>query len=125
MLFPMHVVILELIIDPVCAMVFEAEPGGAKAMQESPRKRDEALFGRDQLGLALLQGFGILAGVLGVYVWSLGHASEAEARGGAFLGIGGREPDPGLDGRLDRRAARSSPLTIGSTGSSPPSRALS
>ena len=87
MLFPMHVVFLELIIDPVCAMVFEAEPGAATAMQQPPRRRDESLFGGAQLGLALLQGTGVLAGVLGIYVWSLGLVSEPEARGAAFLAL--------------------------------------
>ena len=85
LLYPMHVVLLELIIDPVCAMVFEAEPGGAGAMKHPPRPRDEPLFGPRQLGLALLQGAGVLAGVLGVYLWSLGHHPEDQARGAAFL----------------------------------------
>jgi Ca2+-transporting ATPase len=87
LLFPMHVVFLELIIDPVCAMVFEAEPGAPNAMQRPPRRRDEVLFGPVQLGLALLQGAGVLAGVLGVYLWSLSHYPEPEARGAAFLAL--------------------------------------
>ena len=85
--FPMHVVFLELIIDPVCAMVFEAEPGAANAMQRPPRRRDEALFGPVQFGLALLQGSGVLLGVFGVYVWSLSQYPEPEARGAAFLAL--------------------------------------
>lgn len=87
LLFPMHVVFLELIIDPVCAMVFEAEPGSASAMEHPPRRRDEALFGPEQIGLALIQGTGVLVGVLGVYVWALGQYPEAEARGAAFLAL--------------------------------------
>jgi Ca2+-transporting ATPase len=87
LLFPMHVVFLELIIDPVCAMVFEAEPGGASAMQQPPRRRDEALFGPTQLGLALLQGTGILAGVFCLYVWSLRRYPEGEARAAAFVAL--------------------------------------
>ena len=87
LLFPMHVVFLELVIDPVCAMVFEVEPGSADAMRRPPRRRNEALFGPVQLGLALLQGCGVLAGVLGVYVWSLGRYSEPEARGAGFVAL--------------------------------------
>ena len=87
LLFPMHVVFLELVIDPVCAMVFEAEPGGANAMQRPPRRRDEALFGPAQLALALLQGAVVLIGVFGVYVWSLGRYPDTEARGAAFLAL--------------------------------------
>ena len=87
LLFPMHVVFLELIIDPVSAMVFEAEPGEANAMQRPPRRRDEALFGPAQLGLALLQGAGVLIGVFGLYAWSLGRYPAPEARGAAFLAL--------------------------------------
>lgn len=85
LLYPMHVVFLELVIDPVCAMVFEAEPGGADAMTRPPRRHDEPLFGPRQLGLALLQGTGVLAGVLGIYLFALAHHPENQARGAAFL----------------------------------------
>ena len=85
LLFPMHVVFLELIIDPVCAMVFEAEPGADDAMRRPPRPRDEALFGPVQLGLAGLQGLAVFAAVLGAYVWALPRFPQDEARGGAFL----------------------------------------
>jgi len=85
LLYPMHVVFLELVIDPVCAMVFEAEPGGADAMKHPPRRPEEPLFGPRQLGLALLQGVGVLAGVLGIYLWALDHHPENQARGAAFL----------------------------------------
>jgi Ca2+-transporting ATPase len=87
MLFPMHVVFLELIIDPVCAMVFEAEQGAANAMRLPPRRRDEALFGPAQVGLALLQGLGVLVAVFGLYVWALGRFPQTEARGAAFLAL--------------------------------------
>lgn len=85
LLYPMHVVFLELLIDPVCAMVFEAEPGGARAMRHPPRRRDEPLFGPRQVSLALLQGAGVLAVVMGIYVWALGQHPESQARGAAFL----------------------------------------
>jgi Ca2+-transporting ATPase len=85
LLYPMHVVFLELVIDPVCAMVFEAEPGGVDAMKRPPRRPDEPLFGLSQLGLALLQGASILAGVLGIYLFALAHHPENQARGAAFL----------------------------------------
>lgn len=87
LLFPMHVVFLELIIDPICAMVFEAEPGGPTAMRRPPRRRDEALFGPVQLWLALLQGLGVLVGVLAIYLWALTRYPQVEARGAAFLAL--------------------------------------
>ena len=85
LLLPMHVVLLELAIDPICAMVFESEPGELTAMLRPPRKQDEALFGLRQLSLSVLQGAVILSGVLGVYLWSLARYPADEARGAAFI----------------------------------------
>jgi Ca2+-transporting ATPase len=49
LLFPMHVMLMELVIDPTCALVFEAERSETKAMQRPPRRKDEALFGTTQI----------------------------------------------------------------------------
>ena len=84
LLLPMHVVLMELAIDPICALVFEAEPSDAQAMKQPPRRRSEPLFGPAQIGWALLQGLGVLLGTLGVYVWALHGRTEAQARGAAF-----------------------------------------
>lgn len=85
LLFPMHVVLLELAIDPTCALVFEAERSEEKAMRAPPRRPDEPLFGSFELALAAMQGVGFCLAVLGLYVWALGAATESEARGAAFL----------------------------------------
>ena len=87
LLFPMHVVVMELAIDPLCALVFEGEPSGADAMLRPPRRQDESLFGLRQLAVALSQGIGLLAGVFSLYVWALGRWSETEARGAAFAAL--------------------------------------
>ena len=87
MLFPTHVVLLELAIDPLCAMLFEGEPSESDAMLRPPRPRDEPLFGLPQLLLAALQGGVALGGVFGLYVWALAAHPEAEARGAAFLAL--------------------------------------
>ena len=84
-LYPMHVVLLELAIDPICALAFEGEPSDAAAMSRPPRRADESLFGARQLGAALLQGASILAGTLGFYLWALQTGPETQARGAAFL----------------------------------------
>ncbi len=89
MLFPMHIVLLELVIDPTCALVFEAEPSDRKAMQRPPRRSGELLFGRRELVLAFAQGVGLLAADLALY-WSLltvGGADEPAARGAAFIAL--------------------------------------
>jgi Ca2+-transporting ATPase len=86
-LYPMHVVLLELAIDPICALAFEGEPSEAAAMTRPPRRAGEGLFGARQLGAALIQGVSILIGVLGLYLWALQTGPEAEARGAAFLAL--------------------------------------
>ena len=86
-LFPMQVVVLELAIDPLCALVFEGEPSEAGAMRRPPRPQAESLFGTRQVGLALLQGAVLLAAVFGLYAWALTRWPAAEARGAAFLAL--------------------------------------
>ncbi len=88
LLFPMHIVLLELVIDPTCALVFEAEPSDRKAMRRPPRRAGELLFGRRELVLAVLQGAGILTVVFGLY-WGLLRSGETEpvARGVAFIAL--------------------------------------
>lgn len=87
LLLPMHVVLLEFAVDPICALVFEGEPSEDDAMRQPPRRRDDALFGRRHILFALLQGGGILAGVAGLYLWALAAYPEPAARGAAFAAL--------------------------------------
>ncbi|HMA10372.1 MAG TPA: HAD-IC family P-type ATPase, partial [Steroidobacteraceae bacterium] len=66
-LFPMHVVLLELVVDPVCSLVFESEPAERSAMRRPPRAASESLFGRRQLFFAVVQGMVLLVAILGLY----------------------------------------------------------
>ena len=65
-LLPVHVAFLHLIIDPACSIVLEAEPAEAKVMKRPPRNPKEPLFGRKTLGLAVLQGGGILVNFIDI-----------------------------------------------------------
>ena len=86
LLYPMHVVMLELIIDPVCSLVFESEPSDRSAMLRPPRSIKEPLFGRPQMILAAVQGLTLLAAVLAIYVWALNSGlPEGEARAAGFI----------------------------------------
>ena len=86
LLYPMHVVMLELIIDPVCSLVFESEPSDQAAMLRRPRSIKEPLFGRPQMILAAVQGGVLLAAVLGIYIWSLNNGlAENQARAAGFI----------------------------------------
>nr|WP_051849497.1 cation-translocating P-type ATPase [Thiomonas sp. FB-Cd] len=64
LLLPVHIVLLELLIDPACSIVFEAEPAAADVMQRPPRPLAASPFTLDNIGFALLQGLGIAAVLL-------------------------------------------------------------
>jgi Ca2+-transporting ATPase len=82
---PAHVVLMELIIDPTCALVFESQPNEADAMLKPPHRRDEPLFGLRDLWLGFVQGFVVFLAVMSVYVIDNGlGAPEPQARGLAF-----------------------------------------
>ena len=84
-LLPVHVVFLELIIDPACSVVFEAEPEEADVMNRPPRNSQEPLFSRRTLIMSLLQGASVLLIVLAVFAISLYRGQgEFEARALTF-----------------------------------------
>ncbi len=83
-LFPMHIALLELAIDPACAMVFENEPADEDVMRQPPRDPAAPLFAGGTLVQAVLQGLGVLVAVLGVYVWGTQQLDEGQARSLAF-----------------------------------------
>jgi Ca2+-transporting ATPase len=88
MLYPMHLVLLELIIDPLCSIVFEAEPSETDAMKRPPRNADEPLFGSTQVLWAALQGVVLLASVLGFYWWMIeAGTTDGEARAASFTAL--------------------------------------
>ncbi len=55
-LSPIHIAFLEMVIDPVCSLVFEAETEEDNIMQRPPRPPDEPLFARRQIIWSVLQG---------------------------------------------------------------------
>lgn len=67
-LLPFHIVFLELIIDPACSIVFEAEPEEAYIMNKPPRNLQEPLFSRRNITFSLLQGSSVLLIVLAVFI---------------------------------------------------------
>lgn len=87
LLMPMHVVLLELVIDPVCALAFEAAPGEAAAMKRPPRQAAEPLFGLRQLAGAAGAGAILLVVLLLLYGGAAAILPIDEARGAAFAGL--------------------------------------
>src|SRR3569623_675508 len=81
MFWPVHIAFLQLIIDPTCALVFEAEREDAGTMKRPPRSPSAPLFGGKVLVLSLLQGMGVLLIVLAVVMLALERGrEEGEAR---------------------------------------------
>jgi Ca2+-transporting ATPase len=66
LLMPVHILFLQLIIDPACSVVFEAEPLEPDAMRLPPRRPDQKLFDRAVMVRGLWQGAGLLLLLLGV-----------------------------------------------------------
>jgi Ca2+-transporting ATPase len=84
-LAPVHIVFLELIIDPACSIVFEAEPEEAGTMERPPRRPDAPLFSLRTMLLSLLQGATVFLAVAAVYGLSLQHGQGIdEARALTF-----------------------------------------
>jgi Ca2+-transporting ATPase len=84
-LLPVHIVFMELIIDPACSIVFEAEQEEANVMKRPPRNRREPIFSGRTAMLSMLQGLSVLAIVVAVFMTarSLGRP-ENEARALTF-----------------------------------------
>ena len=56
LLLPIHIAFLEMVIDPACSIVFEAEPDERDLMRRPPRPADARLVSAAMAGWSLLQG---------------------------------------------------------------------
>lgn len=88
LLGPVHIALLEMIIDPVSALAFEAEEAESDAMTRPPRAPDSPLFTRAQLAAAVLEGAVVLTLVasFALLLWQTG-LPEAAVRSAAFLAL--------------------------------------
>ncbi|HQT02966.1 MAG TPA: cation-translocating P-type ATPase [Thiotrichales bacterium] len=59
LLLPVHIVLLQLVIDPACSIVFEAEADAKDIMSRPPRSVKASPFARENLIHALSQGVGV------------------------------------------------------------------
>ncbi|MFD2367302.1 cation-translocating P-type ATPase [Pseudoduganella sp. GCM10020061] len=75
---PVHIVFIEMIINPTCAIVFETEGAERDIMQRPPRGIHDRLFGPHSILLAVLQGAGLLAAVAATYFGGLRDAMPVE-----------------------------------------------
>ncbi|MFH1438061.1 MAG: cation-translocating P-type ATPase [Pseudomonadota bacterium] len=84
LLLPVHIVFLELIIDPSCSLVFEAEEAEADVMWRPPRNPKERLFSGVTITVAVLQGLSILAVCVAVFLLARASHSPEAARALTF-----------------------------------------
>jgi Ca2+-transporting ATPase len=88
LLHPAHVILLELVIDPVCAVVFEAERGEPGMMRRKPRPASRTVGSRRTLALGLAQGVALLLAVAVLFGVSLASGTpEDESRSLAYLAL--------------------------------------
>ena len=73
-LLPLHVVFLEMVIDPACSIVFEREPAAPDLMRRPPRPASTPLLDLRMIAASLLLGASAFALVLLVYVIASGAA---------------------------------------------------
>lgn len=88
LLMPLHIVLLELIIDPVCSIAFEHEQEEENIMSRKPRNPQEKFFGGNKIVASVLQGLLLLGMTMTIYFLSIheGHTNE-EVRAIAFSSL--------------------------------------
>ena len=76
LLLPVHVVILELIIDPTCSIVLERQPAESNIMYRKPRNPKEKILTTGVLTKIILQGLAIFAASFGTYFMFINQQPE-------------------------------------------------
>ena len=88
LLGPVHIALLEMVIDPVCSLAFEAEEAEHDIMRRPPRPPDQLIFTATMIGWSLLQGAFALAVVAAIFVVaSIEGLPEREVRALAFFSL--------------------------------------
>ncbi|MDF2540216.1 MAG: ATPase, P-type (transporting), superfamily, subfamily [Herbinix sp.] len=68
MLLPLHIVLLELVMDPTCSIALERQPSEDDIMKKSPRSPKEQLLTRRRLIKSMIQGLMIFFASFGLYL---------------------------------------------------------
>src|SRR5436189_506507 len=82
-LMPLHIVFLELVIDPACSVAFESEPEHPQIMNRPPRNPKSKIFDSRTVTSGLLQGACLLFITLGAFLISF-YRGEGEANARAI-----------------------------------------
>lgn len=85
---PIHIAFLEMVIDPVCSLVFEAETEEDDTMSRPPRAPDEPLFSGALIRWSLIQGSAAFLLVAGIFIVALRQGMpEEEVRALVFFSL--------------------------------------
>jgi Ca2+-transporting ATPase len=88
LLMPVHIALLELIIDPVSSLVFEAEQDEKNVMDRPPRAADEPLFSWALTKWSIVQGSLVFALMAAIFVIGLDRGMpENEVRALTFFSL--------------------------------------
>jgi magnesium-transporting ATPase (P-type) len=93
---PVHIAFVEMVIDPVCTLVFEAETEEDNVMRRPPHAPDAPLFSGPLIVWGLLQGTCafLLVAVVFTVALQAGHAGSGSARTRVlFVGDDHRQPN--------------------------------
>jgi Ca2+-transporting ATPase len=86
-LLPLHLVWLELIVHPVSAIVFQAEPAAADIMNRPPRDPAAPLLPRAAVIPSAISGVLLALGSFAMYWWHWESLGEAQARALALIAL--------------------------------------
>ena len=78
LLMPLHVALLELVVDPSCSIAFENEPAEADVMQRPPRDTLAPIFGFQQMCVSFFQGLCVLTATGAAYWLSLAFSAQEQ-----------------------------------------------
>jgi len=78
LLMPLHIALLELVVDPSCSIAFENEPAEPHVMQRPPRDTLAPIFGFQQMLASFFQGLCVLAATGGAYWQALALSAETQ-----------------------------------------------
>jgi len=85
---PIHIALLEIVIDPVCSMVFEVETEEDGIMSRPPRKPEELLFSGPTILWSNIQGVLVLAVTATIFALAPGYGlTTDQIRGMTFASL--------------------------------------
>ena len=85
---PMHIAFLEMVIDPVCSLVFEAETEEDGTMSRPPRNPEEPLFSGPTILWSIIQGVLVLGVTATIFALAPGYGlTSDQVRGLTFASL--------------------------------------